>query len=89
MSTRSLAAVLTIGLVHAGPAWSGEIRETVSKFPSNLRTPVGPQSNTVQKFTGIACYDARNGTLQDCGFDMTVVGLTLRAPRSRQGQGPD
>jgi hypothetical protein len=76
MSTRSLAAVLTIGLVHAGPAWSGEIRETVSKFPSNLATPLGPQSNTVQKFTGIGCYDARTGLLQDCGFDMTVVGLT-------------
>ena len=30
MITRSLAAVLTIGLVHARPAWSGEIRETVS-----------------------------------------------------------
>jgi hypothetical protein len=76
MSTRSLAAVLTIGLVHASPALSGEIRDAVSKFPSTLATPLGPQSNTVQKFTSIACYDARNGALQNCGFNMTVVGLT-------------
>jgi len=37
------------------------------KFPSDLATPLGPQSNTVQKLTGIACYDARSGTLHDCG----------------------
>ncbi|MGH7948170.1 MAG: hypothetical protein ACREQF_02975, partial [Candidatus Binataceae bacterium] len=77
--TRSLAAVLTIALVHAGPAWSGEIRETVSKFPSNLATPLGPQSNTVRKLTGIACYDFSSGSLQDCGFDMTIRGLTPSA----------
>jgi len=76
MNTRSLAAVLAIALVHAGPAWGGEIRETASKFPSDLDTPLGPQSNTVRKFTSIACYDARSGTLQDCGFDMTIRGLT-------------
>jgi hypothetical protein len=61
MSTKSLAAVLTIGLVYAGPAWSGEIRETVKKFPSNLATPVGPRSNKVQKRTSIGCFDVRNG----------------------------
>jgi len=79
MNTRSLAAVLTIVLVHAGPAWSGEIRETVSKFPSDLETPLGPQSNVVQKLTSIACYDVGSGNLQDCGFDMTIMGLTPQA----------
>lgn len=67
MNTRSLAAVLTIALVHAGPAWGGEIRETVSKFPSNLDTPLGPQSGKVRKITAIACCDVRSGTLHDCG----------------------
>jgi hypothetical protein len=88
MNASVMAGVVTMVLVYAAPALSGEIRETVSKFPSKLATPLGPQSNTVQKLTSIGCYDARNGTLQDCGFDMTVVGLTPRAPRSRQGRVP-
>lgn len=60
-------------------AYGGPILETVSKVPSNLITPLGPQSGTVQKLTSIACYDAGSGNLQDCGFDFTITGLTQPA----------
>lgn len=75
----SLAVALAISLAHAGLAWGGLIAENVSKVPSNLITPVGPQSGTVQKFTSIACYDIGSGNLLDCGFDLTIDGLTQPA----------
>ena len=76
MTKRSLATVLAILLAHSSLSWGGQILETVSKLPSNMSTPLGPMTKQVQKFTGIACFDVRNGMLQDCGFDMTVIGLT-------------
>jgi hypothetical protein len=76
MRPRLLGAILTTALVHVPSAWGGEIRSAVSKVPSDLQTPLGPQSIDVRKFTSIACYDVRDGTLQDCGFDMRITGLT-------------
>lgn len=69
---RVLFGVLVAG---TGLAWGGQISDKVSKVPSDLRTPLGPQSNTVQKFTGIACYDVLSGNLNDCGYDFTITGL--------------
>ena len=52
---RGAWAVVFISLALATDmAWSGPIYETVAKVPSDLRTQLGPQSRTVQKFTSIA-----------------------------------
>ena len=53
----------------------GPIFETVSKAPSNLETPLGPLSDTVQKVTSIACYDFLTGNLLNCDFDTTIIQL--------------
>jgi hypothetical protein len=71
----SLQAFVVVGLFGTGLAWGGPIFSTASKVPSNLITPVGPQSGIVQKFTSIACYDFSSGNLVDCGFDFTITGL--------------
>jgi len=63
-------------------AWSvsargGEIHQTVSSLPSELRTPLGLRSNTLEKKqTSIGCYDIFTGLFIDCGYDMSFRGLS-------------
>jgi len=71
--TSAILLVLLLG--KSGLALGGEIFDKVSKVPSNLLTPLGPQSRNIEKRTTIACYDVRSGTAQDCGYDFRVRGL--------------
>jgi hypothetical protein len=75
MEKKLWVAAWLLFLGHACVAWGGPILDTVSKVPSNLATPLGLQSGTVQKLTGIICYDVRSGNPQDCGFDISITGL--------------
>lgn len=69
----------TVLASFAGTSWGGEILTTAESLPSNLKTPLGPQTKKeVFNKTPISCYNVSDGSLLDCAFVMKINGLSQR-----------
>lgn len=83
-----LLCVTAFSCTQPGPAWSGQILQTIAKQPADL---YGPNTGSSPLLVNIACIDAYTGLFGNCGYKYNIEGLKLpdSAPANNGGHTHD